>query len=1385
MAVVVLAEKPSVARDIARVLGANQRGEGYLHGSGYAVTWAVGHLVALAEPHDIDPAWKSWRWDGLPMLPGEWPLAVLPKTKAQFSVVKKLLNARDTASVVAATDAGREGELIFRYIYEQAGCRKPVKRLWLSSLTPEAIEKAFGSLRPGTDLDPLAAAAKGRSRADWLVGMNLTRAYTLAHRDGRTPLSVGRVQTPTLALLAERDRAIREFVPEDYVEVAATFSPLDEVRVAEPTEGREPATPLDEVRVAEPDSAAPPRAYRGTWFRPGPSEKATRLPPDGEEARRIVERALSGAAEIDSVRRETKRRPPPLLYDLTELQRDANRLYGFTAQKTLDLAQSLYEERKLLSYPRTDSRHLSTEVGATLGDVVAAISAPYREQLAAGTGEKPLGKRFVDDAKVTDHHAIIPTKTPPRSLGLESDEGRVYDLVCRRFLSAWQPDHVASVTTVVTRVEEEGDPAKGPFRDPQSGIRNPVVDRFRSTGTTVEQMGWRALEVVIPKKKSKNDDAEEGSEEQTLPPGLAKGQAQRVIDAEAVPKRTRPPKPYTEATLLTAMESAGKALDDKELSDAMRERGLGTPATRAAIIETLLGRDYVVREGRALRVTERGSRLIELVDERVKSPAMTGEWERRLREIERGRGDFGAFMAGIEAYVREVVGSVKAGTNAAAQRPLAPLASPSPSRLQGREERRAPAAPLPAGGDRGEGKTLHQLLHSIFGFQSFRPYQEAVCRAVSEGRDVLLVMPTGAGKSLCYQLPGLARGGTTLVVSPLIALMEDQVASLQRLGLRAERIHSGRDRESSRRVSRAYLAGGLDFLFIAPERLGVTGFPEMLGRRPPILVAVDEAHCISQWGHDFRPDYRMLRDRLPAILNRPAPVIALTATATSRVQDDIVEQLGIPTAERSIHGFRRENIAVEVVELGPADRPAAIRRVLSAAGRLPAIVYAPTRKQAEALAQVLDGPIRSAAYHAGMTAPARDRVQTAFLGAELEAIVATIAFGMGIDKPDVRTVIHAALPGSVEGYYQEIGRAGRDGIPSRAILFHSYADRRTHEFFREREYPDPSVLEGLHRLLTADGQPRDRLVQRTGLDDETFANALEKLWIHGGARVDPEENVSRGPAGWKDSYQAQREHRIAQVERMARYTQVPACRMLQLVRYFGDQADSGAPCGQCDVCAPEACVAGRSRGPTKAEARHLAGILDALRKEDRQAAGRLAQAVEGPADRRSFERLVAGLARADLVRVEEGSFQKQGRTIEFRRVCLTAEGRRASPELLLDNVRLPEEPEATPRRARKRARGAAPKASARSRGDARQPREGGEVPSEPLARALREWRLEEARRRGIPAFRILTDRVLLAIAAARPQTDEELLAVPGFGPKLHRSHGRRVLEIVRGQDRRG
>jgi DNA topoisomerase-3 len=375
---------------------------------------------------------------------------------------------------------------------------------------------------------------------------------------------------------------------------------------------------------------------------------AMRLPADGEEAKRIVARARTGEAHIESIQAETQRMVPPQLYDLTELQRHANRVYGFTAQKTLELAQALYERYKLISYPRTDSRHLSREVAKTLPAGVRAIAAGYPDLLAPGTGERPLGRRFVDDSKVTDHHAIIPTPISPQSKTLSPDERKIYDLICCRLLSAWHEDYIWLVTTVIT------------------AIRNgQITDRYHSSGTAVQQQGWKILDVALEKKRTRKETKQEGSEEEgseILPPGLHENQPQKVTAVRPVKKKTRAPKRFTEGALLTAMETAGKTLDEKELSDAMKDSGLGTPATRAGIIEVLLKRGYIVREGKSLHATDKGVRLIQIVHPEVKSPAMTGHWEAFLQRIHRGQAQLEPFLEGIENYVSEVVGKVGRGT---------------------------------------------------------------------------------------------------------------------------------------------------------------------------------------------------------------------------------------------------------------------------------------------------------------------------------------------------------------------------------------------------------------------------------------------------------------------------------------------------------------------------------------------------------------------------------------------------------------------------------------------------------------------------------------------------------------------------------------------------
>jgi ATP-dependent DNA helicase RecQ len=666
--------------------------------------------------------------------------------------------------------------------------------------------------------------------------------------------------------------------------------------------------------------------------------------------------------------------------------------------------------------------------------------------------------------------------------------------------------------------------------------------------------------------------------------------------------------------------------------------------------------------------------------------------------------------------------------------------------------------------------SLTSLLQSTFGFPAFRANQEAVCRAATDGRDVLLVMPTGAGKSLCYQLPAIARGGTGLVVSPLIALMDDQAAKLTAAGLKVARIHSGLSREQSRQACRDYLDGALQFLFIAPERMKVPGFPEMLAKRKPSLIAIDEAHCISAWGHDFRPDYRTLGDYLPML--RPAPIIALTATATPTVQKDIVNQLKLHEPKLFIHGFRRENLAIEVLELSKPQRLEFTAKFLGEKTRRPAIVYAPSRKAAEELAGELGRHFPAAAYHAGLEPSVRERVQSQFQSGKLECVVATIAFGMGIDKADVRTVVHYALPASVEAYYQEIGRAGRDGKPSRTVLLYSFADRKMHDFFLERDYPLATDLARVAKALTDEYQEADSLRAKLKMDAETFARAVEKLAAQGAAALDFDGNVRRNAnTAWQSGYEQQVEFRRSQIDRMVAFANTQQCRMTALIRHFGDTADGHRPCGHCDFCAPANTAAQSFVEPSAKQDKDLRTILRALDGGSRST-GKLFTDLMLTKDRNEFEALLDGLARAGLVAISQETFTNpEGKVIPFKKAALTHEGREVTDGDPLGVV----------------LRGTGPAAKGSKPTAKRAKSEAPAVPAVPLTPAqsrleaeLRAWRKAEAAKTGKPAFLVCSDAALRAVAVSCPRTVAQLLTVSGFGKEKAERYGAEICALCRG-----
>lgn len=1180
--------------------------------------------MTLPEPQQIDESWKAWSFKNLPMLPEQWPLIPVEKTVHQLKIIKKLF--AQTELIICATDAGREGELIFRYIYEYCKSKKPVKRLWISSLTKEAISYGLKNLKNSNQYDFLAEAAKGRSRADWLIGMNLSRAYALSTQE---KLFVGRVQTPTLSLIVERDLKILNFVPESFHIIEAVFKFKNQNFKGHYVTSAQNKT-LEQIKKTSIN-----------WYHFKSTEK--------ELMDTIVNRFNNSAQSARIISTDGKKTslPPPLLFDLTELQRTCNKIFGISASDTLMIAQNLYEKYKLISYPRTSSSHLSESVEKTLPEIINNIKNPYIHLISTETGTKKLSRRFVDDSKISDHHAIIPTSTPINNISLNNIEKKIYDLICKRLLMAWQSDYLTSTTTLLTSVDE--------------------IDIYKSQGTHVLNWGWKVLEKTNEYGTSNSISAKGVS---ILPEGLIENTLVTPDQIEALPKKTEPPPHLTDATLLTGMQTAGKAIEDKELAEHMKESGLGTPATRASIIETLLTRKYIERKNKNLVATNLGFRLINSVHSSIKSPELTAHWEKKLNEIQNGHLKLAQFIKELEEEIKirltEIKNSVKTYTNT-----LSEFQTVSKNRtnisLENNENNKTSSKIKNLMGP----DNLENILKKYFGFDSFRKSQSAVCKSVTLGKDVLLVMPTGAGKSICYQVPGLARGGTTLVISPLVALIEDQVSKLQSLNLQAERIHSGRSKEESREVCKKYLNNELDFLFIAPERLSVPGFIEFLAKTPPTLIAIDEAHCISQWGHDFRPDYRVLGERLQLL--RPSPIIALTATATPLVQDDICKQLMMIDEEKVIQGFRRTNISIEVSETSSSQRLNKIKTILNTNNRLPAIIYAPTRKKTDDLAKELFSTFKTGAYHAGMSSQAREKVQTQFLNGEIDIMIATVAFGMGIDKPNIRTVIHAAIPSSIEGYYQEIGRAGRDGLDSKAYLLHSYADQKTHEFLMEINYPKTSVLHEVIKQISKNFNSKNEIFNKikninVKFEEDVFNRCLEQLWIHRGVQLNLEDEVKLGKSTWQTSYELQKELKEKQLKKMLTMTQSNRCRMLFLVSHFGDNSDSGIGCGICDICEPTSSLAYSNKRPLNLkEKKSISSIFVILQNYDEIAAGRLYALIENQTpqmNRSEFEKIITFCEKFKWIKSQLTSFEKDGQLIEYRKIILNPNSPKISENYL-------------------------------------------------------------------------------------------------------------------------
>ena len=600
----VIAEKPSVARDIARVLGANQKNGGILEGKNYVVTWALGHLVTLADPEEYDRKYEKWEMATLPMLPKEMKLVVIRQTGRQFSVVKTQLFRKDIGEIIIATDAGREGELVARWILEKAGCHKPIKRLWISSVTDKAIKEGFANLKDGHDYDNLYRAAVARAEADWLVGMNGTRALTCKYN---AQLSCGRVQTPTLAMIAKREEEIRKFVPKEYYGISLE---------------------TQDVKWTWRDEKT--KSFR-TFSR--------------ERAEQIKGRLENAALEITSVEKKAKKTMAPGLYDLTTLQREANLKYGFSAKETLNIMQRLYENHKVLTYPRTDSRYIGKDIVPTIKERLKACGiGPYRK-LAGALMNKPVqvNGSFVDDKKVSDHHAIIPTEQFVQLDHMTNEERKIYDMVVRRFLAVLYPASQYEQVTMEAKAAGE---------------------TFAASGKVIKSLGWREVYEGRADDDLEDDtDDEKKLKDQRLPE-MKTGTRLKILKTSLNTGKIKPPARFTEATLLAAMENPVKFMEtrDKEAVKTLGETGgLGTVATRADIIEKLFHSFMMEKKGNEIHITSKAKQLLELVPEDLKKPELTADWEMKLSQIAKGRIRQGDFLHQIRDYTCEIVDEIKTG----------------------------------------------------------------------------------------------------------------------------------------------------------------------------------------------------------------------------------------------------------------------------------------------------------------------------------------------------------------------------------------------------------------------------------------------------------------------------------------------------------------------------------------------------------------------------------------------------------------------------------------------------------------------------------------------------------------------------------------------------
>ncbi|MDD9952056.1 MAG: RecQ family ATP-dependent DNA helicase [Zetaproteobacteria bacterium] len=1221
----IIAEKPIVAEAIANALGGFRHQGQYYESESILLSWTKGHVASFPLPNQLSARYRSWDLSHLPIVPTGWQPVAKKSAQAQIALLQRLAARPEIQHLVCATDAAREGELIFRFLYQLSGWTHPVQRFWTASLTPKAICTAFTQMKPSTAFDDLYQSAVARAQADWLVGINFSRGCTSLLGE-RFP--VGRVQTPTLSLVAQRDRKIREFKEEKYRELKVVCS----------TEEERQAANLMCLDLPVKDSAA---QFVGWLLRA--ASLRTKCPDlgmswfkDWSQTRRYTDSRQELALQLRQFcdqdlyvlycKKEQVHLKPPLLPDLVTIQKYANRFFGYTAQQTLDVMQALYERHKVISYPRTDCRYLASDDLDTFRESLVALRKLfplYVSKLDFAHWER---QRYVSDAQATDHHAIVPTGKLLTSS--ELGEKRLFDLVCRLSLATFLEPYVREHRYLVVGAQ-------------------PLSTWVGLSHETVTlSLGWKSCLADLHKTTATDKETKYPLQD------VAVGQPVWVVAGRVRTGATVPPQAFSDATLLSCMEMGGAS---EEVSRESRPRcGIGTAATRAGVLESLIGGGYLCREGKKITSTAKAEELLQCVPPQLQDCSLTKDWEESLEDISLGRKD-------KKEFLQNVVHFVTTGTEILTQLQKAPQIAGADNSFEenilhmaGDEQRQDVAVTQESVTQAEQVGDLHATLARVFAMKDFRPGQEEIAREVVAGRNGLVIMPTGSGKSLCYLLPGYVRQGPVLVISPLISLIEDQVLKLTKLNLNAFSVHSGLSSAEQNEIARKYCAGEVDFLYFAPERLRSPYFVRLLQRQQPSLIAIDEAHCVSEWGHDFRVDYRYLGQRLACFVG--VPRMAVTATAAPAVKHDIVEQLVLGTEYAEvIRGFWRGNLAIQVATLESYRRVAAASRFLEKQAHLPAIIYVARKADAEDIARQLAPRFRAACYHGGMDREVRRKVLNAFLAHEIEVVVATIAFGMGVDKANVRAVIHMTLPDSLASYYQQIGRAGRDGLLAQTVLFYSESDLQFRRIMFAQTYPELSKLRrGLQCVQKKPLEWLDFCERLTEMKLDGFADRF----VHWGAVecVQQPDGVwwvkSCADASWEERYLERRKIKNLEIEQMYGFCfNTSDCRMAQLIRYFGD--DGKQACGHCDVCAGHERLDKILVPHQRPDAQMTRIILQSVIRKGFWSRGKLLAEVQKkvditPAD---FDLALEYLAHQGKILVESASFEKAGRTQYYLKIC--------------------------------------------------------------------------------------------------------------------------------------